>query len=512
MINKKEYFFIVVFLIFPILIFPIQKKIIYSGMSYLPKTLDPAQAWDDTSFFFTVNIFDTLVKINQKTFKIEPSLATSWEKKENGKTWILKLRKGVTFHDGSDFNSDSVVFSFKRQMDKTFKYRYYDFPMFDEIFENIKDVKKIDQYTVVFYLKKPFYPFLSTLTCSGASIVSPSGVKKYKEKFQKNPIGTGPFILKKWEENKQLTLKANPKYWGGKPEIDEFINIINPNIETLHNLFQKKKIDILFTFSISKLMGLKNLKWVNIDYFPTFSINFIAFNFNNKYLRNKNIRKAFCHLWDKKTLKYVFQNTYFSIDSIIPQGMLGYSKKTVKESFSINKAKELIKKEKLPLKISFNFLLENSSMLTLQLISLYSKNLKKVGIELKIHNIPEKEYLERIKKGDYDLTISGWIADYPDTSSIIKPIFSEKLQKQGFPNLSLCKNEEILKNLNLVSNTKSLKKRDELYRKINRIINEDVLCIPIFQDKEIVIYNNEKIKMIYISPLGNITFFDIKKR
>ncbi len=512
MINKKQYFFIIVFLIFPILILPIQKKIIYSGMNYLPETLDPAQAWDDTSFFFTVNIFDTLVKTNPKTFKIEPSLATSWEKKNNGSIWILKLRKGVIFHDGSNFDSDSVVFSFKRQMDKTFKYRYYDFPMFDEIFENIKDVKKIDQYTVAFYLKKPFYPFLSTLTCSGASIVSPSGVKKYKEKFPKNPIGTGPFVLKKWEENKQLTLKANPKYWGGKPEIDEFINISNPNIETLHNLFQKKKIDILFAFSISKLMGLKNLKWVNIDSFPTFSVNFIAFNFNNKYLRKENIRKIFCHLWDEKTLKYVFQNTICPLNSIIPPGMLGYSNKTVKKSFSISKAKELMKKEKLPLKTVFHFLLEDSSMLTFQLISLYSKNLKKVGIKLKIHNIPEKEYLERIKKGDYDLTISGWIADYPDTSSIINPIFSEKLQKQGFSNLSLCGNKEILKDLDLASNTKNLKKRDELYRKINRIINENVLCIPIFQDKEIIIYNNEKIKMIYISPLGNITFFDIKKR
>jgi len=512
MINKKQYFLIIVFLIFPILIFPTQKKIIYSGMNYLPKTLDPAQAWDDVSAFFTFNIFDTLVKTNPKTFKMESSLATSWEKKNNGSIWIFKLRKGVIFHDGSNFDSDSVVFSFKRQIDKNFKFIYYDFPMSEDIFGNIKDVKKIDQYSVAFYLKKPFYPFLSTLACSVASIVSPSGVKKYKEKFQKNPIGTGPYVLKKWEENKRLTLKANPKYWGGKPEIDEFINISNPNIEILHNLFQKKKIDALFAFSISKLMGLKSLKWITIDSFPTFSVNFIAFNFNNKYLRNKNIRKIFCHLWDERTLKYVFQNTISPLNSIIPSGMLGYSKETAKKSFSISKAKELMKKEKLPLKTVFHFILEDSSMLTFQLISLYSKNLKKVGIKLKIHNIPEKEYLERIKKGDYDLTISGWIADYPDTSSIINPMFSEKLHKQGFSNLSLCKNKEILKDLNLVSKTKSLKGREALYKKISRIINRNVLCIPIFQDKETVIYNNEKIKRIYISPLGSITFFDIKKR
>ncbi len=510
--KKNKYFVIMVLFILSHLVFSSSDHVVYWGTSGGPETFDPAQAWDEVSVFFTSSLFDTLVRLNTNTSEIEPSLAVSWEAKSDGKIWVFKLRKGVKFHDGSDFDSSAVVFSFERQMDKKFKYRYYDFPLFSEIFGNIKSVVAIDPHTVVFYLKESFFPFLATITSSGASIVSPAAVKKHKEKFRENPVGTGPFMLKTWEKGKRVVLSRNTNYWRGKPKFDELVSIINPKFEVLHNLFVKGKIDCLDSISISRTVGIKKLRWVTVKLMPTLSVSYIAFNFKNTYLQRENIRKAIRYSWDDRILKYVFQDFVVSLNSILPRGMPGYKEISGKKSFSITKAKELLKKEKISEKISLNFLLLNNTGLERQMISLFSKNLQRVGIELKMINVSQAEYQKRIRKGDFDLAVSGWISDYPDPHSIISSLFYPQLLEQGFANLSSYENEKIRFDIrNAVRESDAIKRREK-YKKIIRVINDKVLCIPVFQNTSVVIYNNKKIKQISINAIGNISLFDIETK
>ena len=79
--------------------------------------LDPIHTDVGETVKVIVNIFDTLVNYHDETLEIVPSLATEWESSEDGLTWTFKLRKGVKFHDGTDFNADAVVFSFQRMLD-----------------------------------------------------------------------------------------------------------------------------------------------------------------------------------------------------------------------------------------------------------------------------------------------------------------------------------------------------------------------------------------------------------
>ncbi len=139
------------------------------------------------------NIFDTLVRLNPQTMKIEPSLADSWETSQDGRTWTFQLRRGVRFHDGTPLDADAVVFTFFRQMDPANPNRLQDFPLFAEIFTYLKDGQKDrSPAQVQFILSEPFFPFLATLTVDCAAIVSPTAVKKSGGRFRAPAGGDRP--------------------------------------------------------------------------------------------------------------------------------------------------------------------------------------------------------------------------------------------------------------------------------------------------------------------------------
>jgi ABC-type oligopeptide transport system substrate-binding subunit len=149
-------------------------------------------------------------------------------------------------------------------------------------------------------------------------------------------------------------------------------------------------------------------------------------------------------------------------------------------------------------------------MLAYDTIKRFSRDLKKAGLEIKIIRLNAREYIKRIAEGNYDLTFFGWIADYPDPHSIISSMFNNQLQKEGFPNLSSYGNKEILSEITRAVKESDPAKREEMYGKINRLVNDVILCIPIYQNNFMVIYNNRKIGRIVLTPLENIPLFDMK--
>lgn len=477
-----------------------------------PETLDPGQAWDSASVFFTTNLFDTLVRLDSETSEIVPALAVSWRVGKNGTQWVFQLRKGIRFHDGTGFNADSVVFSFQRQMEKDFPYRYYDFPLFDEIFKNLVSVEAIDTHTVVFRLDEPFYPFLATLTSSPSAIVSPAAVKKYGKTFPQNPVGTGPFRFKSWEKNKRIVMEANADYWMGRPGFDHFYRLTIDKHDQLHRLFREQEIDIIDSYSISRTAGLRNLRWATIKSIPILSLTFISFNLENRFLMRKNVRKAICSAWDPRFLKYVFQDFVDPLNSIIPKGMPGVKVKRTGSKFDMKGAQDFLQKENIKKPIRLKFLLLSDSSLERQLVSLFSKKLKQIGIELQIVSVSRGDYKQRVGEGDYDLTMYGWIADYPDPQSIISPLFNEQLLKMGFPNLAQYKDTEMEAQIEILSSEMDRAKRIQRVSDIIRRIDDLALCIPLYQNTSVIIYNNRKIENIRVTPIDTIHLFDIKKK
>ena len=157
--------------------------------------------------------------------EIVPMLAESWEISEDGLTYTFHLRKGVKFHDGTDFTADAVVFSVERQRDSQHPHYndmegggwvYWDSMDMSNV---VASVKASDPHTVVFTLKRPEAPFLANLAMNFMSIVSPAAVEQY---------GTGLRII---NEQRPFSLRsgsgthrpAGQPYWGGKPAVDRVV-------------------------------------------------------------------------------------------------------------------------------------------------------------------------------------------------------------------------------------------------------------------------------------------------
>ena len=149
-----------------------------------------------------------LVEVNYKGEAV-PELAESWEASKDAVTWTFKLRKGVKFHDGTPFNADAVVFSIGRMMkDRNVKFfgkplevpvqeRPPEYWVSMEMDDTIGAIEAVDDYTVVFKLKRVEAPFLANMGMDFADIISPTAFTQNPKEFIRNPVGTGPFKFSK---------------------------------------------------------------------------------------------------------------------------------------------------------------------------------------------------------------------------------------------------------------------------------------------------------------------------
>ncbi len=137
-----------------------------------------------------------------------PELGLSVKPLDDGKTWMVVLRKGVSFHDGTPFNADAVVLHWNRMLNPENRYRGL------SLLSTIVSVSKVDEHTVQFLLKHPWEPFPRVL-CAARTLTnlipSPKAVDEGKQ--MRAPVGTGPFMFKEWKSGDQVVVVKNPNYW-----------------------------------------------------------------------------------------------------------------------------------------------------------------------------------------------------------------------------------------------------------------------------------------------------------
>ncbi|MCU4651210.1 ABC transporter substrate-binding protein [Roseibacterium sp. SDUM158016] len=188
-----------------------------------PQALDPHAVTAVNDFRILMNVYDGLVRYASGTLEVEPALATSWEISDDGTVYTFTLREGVSFHDGSPFNAEAVVFNFERMLNDD--HPYHDtgpFPL-SFFFSSVQSVEALDEMTVQFTLDAPYAPFLSNLAYPTGLIVSPAAVMEHGADFGRNPSGTGPFVFGEWRSNEAVVVTANADYWDGAPALEAVV-------------------------------------------------------------------------------------------------------------------------------------------------------------------------------------------------------------------------------------------------------------------------------------------------
>jgi peptide/nickel transport system substrate-binding protein len=208
-----------------------------------PETLDPHMSASLPTWNIARNVFDSLLTRDLKTFGYKPGLAES-HRVVNETTWQFKLRRGVKFHIGEDFNAESVKFSIERVLNPEQKSASRGLNLL------IDRVEILDPYTVNIITKKSMPMLRERLTSPGYTGTIPMVPAKYiREKgdqyFAANPVGTGPFRVVKWVKGAEVELEANPAYWGGAPKIKTAVFKIIPEPATRVSALLTGQADII---------------------------------------------------------------------------------------------------------------------------------------------------------------------------------------------------------------------------------------------------------------------------
>src|SRR5438067_1647889 len=194
---------------------------IAAGLSERMLTLDPANHYSISATSVLRHVYDPLLDVTNDD-KFVPALAESW-RPLNNTTWRFTLRKGVSFHDGSPFTADSVVFTLKRVRDNSKLIKSF-------VYQDVEDVQKDGDYAVTVTTKRPFGSLPAHLTMLG---MLPPGAGAGEEAFFQKPAGTGPFRFVSWTHGDRVELAANTKYWKpGVPRVEKVTVRFIPELST----------------------------------------------------------------------------------------------------------------------------------------------------------------------------------------------------------------------------------------------------------------------------------------
>ncbi|WP_371403191.1 ABC transporter substrate-binding protein [Kribbella sp. NBC_00662] len=220
------------------------------GINATPDTLDPGATGLALTLLISFALFDPLVywlPDGKGGSAFHPGLAESWTISPDASVYTFKLRKGVTFHDGTTFDAKAVKATYDHVVDPKTKSKSGLGAL-----GPYKETKILDDYTVQIVFTAPNASFLHQQAAGNFGISSPAALAKYgPTAYGNNPVGTGPFTFQSYQAGSQLTLLKNPKYtWGpkalgeGPAKLDKLVFRIVTDDSGRYNALQSGQLQI----------------------------------------------------------------------------------------------------------------------------------------------------------------------------------------------------------------------------------------------------------------------------
>ena len=444
-------------------------------------------------------LMNRLVEFDGQRGELVPGLAQSWEVSPDGLAYTFTLRPGVRFHateyfkPGRELDVDDVLFSFQRMLNAAnpwHKVAQSGFPHAQsmQLPQLIKSIDKVAPLQVRFTLNKPDATFLATLSMGFASIYSAEYAEQLMkagtpEKLNAQPIGTGPFVFKRFQKDAVVRYSANPDYFAGKPAVDGLIFAITPDANVRLQKLRRGECQIALSPKPLDVQAASKDAALKVVQTPAFMTAFIGINSQHPPLDQAKVRQAINLAFDKQSyLKAVFEGSASAANGPYPPNTWSYAKDLPGYAHDPEKARALLAeagfkdgfKTTIWTRPSGSLLNPNPSLGA----QLLQADLGKVGIQAEIRVIEWGELIRRAKAGEHDLLFMGWAGDNGDPDNFLTPQFSCASVQSGLNFARYC-DAELDK---LISDGKGLAdqaERTALYIKAQRIIQEQALWLPL---------------------------------
>ncbi len=457
-------------------------------------TLDPYVQNETATSSTLSNIFDTLIRFDAD-YNLVPGLATSW-KAIDEKTWEVKLRKGVTFHNGNPFNADDVLFSFNR-------FKHWERSGFKGKVSAIEKVEKKDDFTVVFTTKGP-YPLFPRKMTYMRIMDKEYCADKTPEFLGTHPVGTGPYIFDRWVKGATLTLHANTKYWAGTPGFDRVVFKALTNDSTRVAAILSNEVDLINRVPVKDINRVKQSK--NFIQKPGLRLIYLQMDHqrtDSPYVTGKinpfadvRVRRAIYYAINEKNIvKYIMNGFAEPAGQFQPHVVFGYDDSIKRVSFDPAKAKKLLAEAGYP--DGFEVVMDapnNRYINDEQIAQAVASDLAKVKIKVKVNAMPKSAYFPKVNSSDSSFNMLGWSNSDGDASSFLDACVHTYDQDKGYGryNGGRYSNPEVDRLIEESDVTIDQGKRLELMKKAQKIaLVDDQNIIPLHYQVDLYAFNNK---------------------
>lgn len=445
-----------------------------------PSTLIPLLASDSASHEVAGQIYNGLVRYD-KNLNLEGELAESWDVSRDGLTITFHLRRGVKWHDGQEFTSRDVLYTYRVTIDPKTPTAYGD------AFKQVQHAEATDPHTFRVTYAKPFAPALESW---GMAILPGhllEGKEITKSELARHPVGTGPYVFKEWIAGQKIVLESNREYYEGRPYIDRYIYRVIPDSSTMYMELKSGALD---------MMGLSPVQYqrqtdtpefrarFNKYRYPASAFTYLGYNLRHPLFADRRVRQALTSAIDKEEIVHGVQlgmgqiahGPYkpgtWACDPHIRD--FDYNPERAKQLLAeagwreTNSDGVLVKDSKT---FQFTILTNQGNAERLKTAQIIQRRLKKVGIDVKIRVIEWASFLSQfIDKGNFEAVLLGWtISPDPDMFDIWHS------SKTGPKELNFIgyKNPEVDRLLEDGRGTFDLAKRRRCYYRFQEILAED---------------------------------------
>jgi peptide/nickel transport system substrate-binding protein len=362
------------------------------------ESLDPYVTTSGASKGMLWTVYDRLV-IRDLDLALAPGLATSW-KPIDDTTWELKLRQGVSFHNGEPFNADAVKFSFARYVDPAIKNGY------STLLKPITDVQIVDPYTVHVKTNEPFAELIETL--AGYVEMLPPKAAADPDAVASRPIGTGPYKFVSWTPNDRFVVQATGSaHWSGQPHLQQVTFRPIPDATARINELKSGGVDIITNVPPLEIGNLQNAPGISLARATNSgSIILIPSFLTTDVFKKKEVRQALQYAIDKDQLiKVVLRGEAVPMTSPFPAGVAGGHVNELKQyPYDPDKAKALLAQAGYPDGFSFNFKAPDGRYLQDKAVAeAITGQLAKVGIKAELETVEWSTYVQGIVGRKYEL-------------------------------------------------------------------------------------------------------------
>lgn len=495
-----------------------------------PTSFNPQLATDGASFNASSRmVYNRLLEFEPGGTELSPALAESWKISKDGLTFTFNLRKGVKFHSHNgfkpsrDFQADDVIFTFDRMRLKSHPYHLvnggtYEYFKSMEMDTIIRNLIKVDDYTVKFILSRPEAPFLANLAMDYASILS----KEYGDFLQKKktpgqldtePVGTGPFVFQRYQKDTLIRYEAHEAYWGGKPKLDKvvFAITVDPSVR-----FQKLKAGechLVAEPSPTDIPAMKKNSRVQVMDQAGLNVAYLAMNTEKPPFDKKEVRQAIHHALNRASyIEAIYQGHAEVAKNPVPPSMWSYNEAVKDYDYNIEKAKALLKKagyEKgfstelwtMPVSRPYN---PNGKKMG----ELMQADLAKVGITLKLISYDWPTYLAKARKGEHSLIQMGWTGDNGDPDNFLNVLLGCAAVDAG-SNLARWCNKKFEELVEKGKTTMDQAQRAEYYKEAQKIFKEEAPWVTLAHAR-VFRAMSKNLKGYKLSPFGTETFSELE--